>query len=89
MEETISVSDFKATCLDLFKRLDRRELKRVVVTRHGRTVAILTPPQAAEEEARAVHGSMAGMIIFPEDDYDLVAPIFDGVMDADQGILHR
>jgi len=88
MEETISVTDFKARCLDLLKRLGQRRLDKVTVTRHGEIVAVITPPPSKEEEIRAVHGSMRGMTIIPEG-LDLTAPILDEELDAARGILHR
>lgn len=84
----LSVTDFKAHCLELFERLTSGSLDRIEVTKRGKIVAIVTPPAADEELARAVHGSMAAMTVIPED-VDLVAPVFEGELDADLGILHR
>jgi len=40
-----------------------------------------------EQTARAVHGSMAGSVKIPPG-FDLTAPIFEGEIDAELGILH-
>lgn len=90
MEETISVTDFKARCLDLLKRLGRRQLDKVTVTRHGEVVAVITPPDRERESAiRALHGSMRGSVIIPEG-VDLTEPVLDiDDFDAAHGILHR
>ena len=87
MEETISVTNFKARCLDILKRLGQRKLDKVTVTRHGTVVAVITPP-SKEELIRAVHGSMRDMTIIPEG-LDLTAPVLDEALDAERGILHR
>lgn len=88
MHETLSVTEFKAKCLQLFDRLDRGKLTRVSVTRRGRTVAVISAPSSKEDEARAVHGSMAGMALVAPG-VDLTAPIFDEDLDADRGRLFR
>lgn len=88
MEETLSVSEFKAKCLDLFDRLSKNRLRKVTVTRHGKPVAVVTAPMSAEAEARAVHGSMAGMVSIPPG-LDLTAPVIGEEFDAVRGILHR
>ena len=87
-EETLSVTDFKARCLDLMKRLAGGELARVTVTRRGKVVAVVTPPLTKEEAIRAVHGSMRDQTQIP-DGLDLTAPVLDEPFDAEHGILHR
>jgi prevent-host-death family protein len=90
MAETrsISVSEFKATCLDILKQLDEHKLQRVVITRRGRPVAVLTPPQSHAEAVAGLHGFMRGSVTMP-DDVDLTAPVLDERLDAEEGILHR
>ena len=88
MEETISVTDFKARCLDLLRRLGQRKLDRVTVTRHGAVLAVITPPPGAGESLRAFHGSMKDSTVIPSD-LDLTAPVLDEQLDAERGILHR
>ena len=87
-EEVLSVTEFKARCLELFDRLNARRLQKVTVTRRGRPVAVVTPVSTGETEARAVHGSMAGMVSVPAG-MDLTKPVFDGDFDAAGGVLHR
>ena len=87
-EEILTVTEFKARCLELFDRLNARRLHKVTVTRRGKPVAVVTPVSTAEAEARAVHGSMAGMVSV-RDDIDLTRPVFDEEFDAAGGILHR
>jgi prevent-host-death family protein len=87
-EETLTVTQFKARCLELFDRLNARRLDKVTVTRRGKPVAVVTPVSSAEVEARAVHGSMAGMVSVAPG-VDLTLPAFDDEFDASAGILHR
>jgi prevent-host-death family protein len=88
LEETLTVTEFKARCLELFDRLTQRQLSKVTVTRRGKPVAVVSPVSPAEAEARAVHGSMAGMALLSPG-VDLTRPVFDERLDADEGILHR
>lgn len=85
---TISASEFKATCLQLFDRLVTRQLDRVEITKRGQVVAIMIPPEANSDWLRVFRESMAGSVTVPEG-VDLTEPAFDGVMDAEIGILHR
>ncbi len=84
----IAASEFKAKCLDLMDQLARRKLDRIIVTKRGRPVAVLTPPPTAEEAADAFFGFMKGTVGAPED-FDFTAPVLDEPLDAEQGILHR
>jgi len=88
MHQVIPVDEFKDQCLALIAQLEAHELSRVTVTHDGRAVAVLMPPAVDEQTARAVHGSMAGSVKIPPG-FDLTAPIFEGEIDAELGILHR
>lgn len=85
---SISASEFKATCLDILKQLDEHKLQRVVITRRGRPVAVLTPPESHADAIDGLHGFMRGSVTVPNG-FDLTAPILDDRLDAEDGILHR
>jgi prevent-host-death family protein len=85
---TLSATEFKAKCLDVLDRLAARKLERVVVTKRGRAVAVLTPPEDSAEAVRRIHGFMRGAAIIPEG-FDLTAPILDERFTAEQGNLHE
>jgi antitoxin (DNA-binding transcriptional repressor) of toxin-antitoxin stability system len=87
-EEVLTVTEFKARCLEFFDRLSSHRLQKVTVTRRGKPVAVVSPPATQEADLRALHGSMAGSVIIPPG-FDLTAPVFDGELDAEKGILHR
>ncbi len=84
----ISATEFKAKCLDIFDRVAAGELERVVITKRGRVVGILVPPEQAEPES--TFGSMRGSVVISAD-CDLTAPTgFDAESgDAESGLLHR
>jgi antitoxin (DNA-binding transcriptional repressor) of toxin-antitoxin stability system len=84
--QTISASEFKAKCLNILDRLDKHELDRVIITKRGRTVGVLLPPQTVA--VQDLYGSMRGSVIIPEG-FDLTEPVFDEPFDAAEGILHR
>jgi prevent-host-death family protein len=86
--ETYSASEFKAKCLEILNRLSTRNLTRVTITKHGRPVAVLTPPEEAADSVRHVYGFMEGSVV-GLDNYDLTEPILDEPMLAERGILHE
>ncbi len=86
--ETISATEFKAKCLDILDRINRRELARVVVTKRGRVVAVLIPPEDDAAQIRRLHGFMRGTVVIPAGT-DLTEPTIDEPLFAEQGKLHR
>ena len=85
--QTYTATDFKAKCLDIFDRLAARKLTRVTITKRGKIVAVLSPPDASDAAVRDLHGFMRGSVIMPEG-FDLTAPILDEPIAADNGALH-
>lgn len=83
---TITASEFKAKCLDLFDQLAARKLTRLCITKRGRIVAIVTPPDNTEDLGD-LHGFMRGSVIAP-DRFDFTAPALDEPLTADQGRIH-
>ena len=81
-EVTISATEFKAKCLELLDRLAARKVSRIKVTKRGRVVAVLTPPDLPVMET--FYGSMKGSVIIPEG-FDLTAPVLDEPLNAEQG----
>jgi prevent-host-death family protein len=87
-ELQISASEFKAKCLDLFDRLRARKLKRIVVTKRGRPVAVMGPPPATGEVAAGLFGCLKGRMTAPPG-YDFTKPVLDEKLDAEEGRLFR
>lgn len=85
---SISASEFKATCLDIIKQLGDGTLERVVITRRGKPVAVLTPPVSHAAAVRNLHGFMRGSATLP-DDHESMPAALDDRFDAEDGILHR
>jgi antitoxin (DNA-binding transcriptional repressor) of toxin-antitoxin stability system len=86
--ETISASAFQAQCLAILDRLAGGELERVVITRNGQAVAMLTPPEPQADAVRNIYGFMRGAVTIAEG-FDLTEPVLDEPLDAAEGILHR
>ena len=84
----IAASEFKAKCLGLMDRLAARKLNRIVVTKRGRPVAVLTPPPTREEIADGLFGCLKGRMVAPPD-FDFTAPVLDEPLDAAEGRFHR
>lgn len=85
--QSYTATDFKAKCLDILDRLAAHKLTRVSITKRGRIVAVLTPPDDPQSAVRNLHGFMRGSVIAPPG-FDLTAPILDEPLSADEGVLH-
>ena len=81
----MSVTEFKAKCLELFTKMQRRELDSVSITKRGEVVAELTPPKAKAkltfDEAmaryhKALENKPVSMDLL-DPDLDLTKPVFD------------
>ena len=87
-EIKISATEFKAKCLGLLDRLKARKLKRIVVTKRGETVAVLTPPPAKKSAADTLFGCLKGRMIAPKD-FDFTAPVLDEPLNAMKGRIRE
>jgi hypothetical protein len=86
-ERTIAASEFKAKCLDLLDQLASRKLTRLCVTKRGRIVAVVTPPDDIRE-VEHLHGFLRGSVLAP-DGFDFTAPALDEPLSADRGNIHE
>ena len=84
----IAASEFKAKCLDLMDQLAARKLDRIIVTKRGRPVAVLTPPPTPEEVAEGLFGCLRGRMVAPAD-FDFTAPVLDEPLNAAEGRLYE
>jgi antitoxin (DNA-binding transcriptional repressor) of toxin-antitoxin stability system len=75
-ELTLSVSEFKAKCLDIVKRLGERRLRKVTITRRGKPVAELTPPRVGPTSKGSILGCMKGSVVVPPG-LDLTKPALE------------
>lgn len=82
---TMSVSEFKAKCLDVFKQFADHRLSGVTVTRRGTPIAEMVAPKPTEAQVKALFGCMAGTVHLPPD-FDLTQPIFEGEIEAESGM---
>jgi antitoxin (DNA-binding transcriptional repressor) of toxin-antitoxin stability system len=74
--ETVSATEFKAKCLELFDRLRDREIDRIEVTKRGRVVAVVRAPEATADAIGRLHGFQRGSVTVPPD-FDWTAPVLD------------
>ena len=84
MGVAISVTEFKAKCLDLIDKLSRHEIDAIDLTKRGVHIATVTakerPRQTRDEilaEIRAWQAKMKGSITILDPDFDLTQPIVD------------
>lgn len=85
--QTISASEFKAKCLDILNRLGGDGLDQVIITKRGKTVAVLSPPPSQADSVRKLHGFMRGSVVVPAE-VDLTAPVNDTDFGPETGDLH-
>ena len=72
MDETISISKFKATCLSLLSQV-KKTGKTVLVTRKGEPIALVTPPPRPAKP-KSWLGSMRNSIRIKG---DIISPVLD------------
>jgi antitoxin (DNA-binding transcriptional repressor) of toxin-antitoxin stability system len=88
VSQTISASDFKARCLEIFDRLADRTLECVTITKRGRVVGVLLPPDSEADAVRRLHGFMLGTVVVPPE-IDLTEPVSTEAFTAEDGHPHR
>ena len=64
--ETLNASDFKAKCLDLLDQVNDGRIGRLVITKRGRPVAVLSPPAVTEAAILGFLETMRGSVDLPE-----------------------
>jgi antitoxin (DNA-binding transcriptional repressor) of toxin-antitoxin stability system len=74
--------------LELIDRLAARKLARVVVTKHGRPVAVLSPPPLPRETAEGLFGFMRASVAAPAG-FDFAQPVPDEPLHAHERRLHE
>lgn len=85
--ETISATEFKAKCLDILDRVRTHQVDRVVITKRGYAVAVLTAPADEATQVRQLYGFLRGSVLIPPG-ADLTAPLLDEPFAAERGDLH-
>lgn len=85
--QTINASDFKARCLEILDRLADRTLERVTITKRGRVVGVLLPPDNESDAVRHLHGFMRGSVAVPPE-IDLTEPAGHETFAAENGDPH-
>lgn len=81
----MSVTEFKARCLELLDKVSRNEIDSIEVTKRGKPLAKVTQtarrkPKTREEAVAALKSwqeSMKGMIEILDPTVDLTKPVFD------------
>ena len=72
--QTIDLAEFKAKLPDILDRLGKHGFERLIVTKRGKAVAVLTPPEADAAAVQTIHGFMRNSVVIPEG-IDLAAPV--------------
>ena len=85
--QSYTATEFEAKCLDILDRLAAHKLTRVTITKRGKVVAVLTPPEDSESAVRQLHGFLRGSMIAPAG-FDFTAPVLDEPLSAEDGEPH-
>lgn len=80
----ISVTEFKAKCLDLIDKVSRHEIDSIELTKRGKPIAVVSAKEPAKSrtydeayaEMRAWQSSMKDFIRI-DPDHDFTQPVFD------------
>ncbi len=72
----VSVTEFKAHCLEIISDLEAGRLPRVQLTKRGRVVAELSRPKAKPGKARSLYGWQKGSVTIAPG-VDLTEPWID------------
>ena len=80
----ISVTEFKAKCLDLIDKVSRHEIDSIELTKRGKPIAVVSAKSPAKSrsiedvlaEFKAFQTRMAGTVTI-DPDFDLTQPIVD------------
>ena len=81
-----TATEFKAKCLDILDRVAAHKFTRVTITKRGKVVAVLTPPEDSETTVRQLHGFLRGSVLAPPG-FDFTAPVLDEPLSAEDGEL--
>jgi prevent-host-death family protein len=58
--QSITATEFKATCLDILDRVQSGEIEELAITKRGQVVAVVRRPRVTQEQAEALFGCMKG-----------------------------
>lgn len=83
LKKTVSVSDFKAHCLE-YVQTAQQECQEYIITKRNKPVAKLVP---LEEEKPMRYGRMAGTVIIHGDIMEPIDIEWDVLKDVDWGSL--
>ena len=75
MGMVVSVTEFKARCLEFFEQLGRGEIDRIDVTKRGRAIGVVHPPRTSRESIEIGLESMRYSAQVLDADLDLTASI--------------
>ena len=69
--QTVKISEFKARCLAMLEEVERTG-ECLTILKHGRPIALISPPPKAEYPQMALFGSVktVGDIISPVEDWE-------------------
>lgn len=75
MGRIVSVTEFKARCLEFFEQLRKGEIDRIDVTKHGRAIGVVHPPRTSREAIEMGLKSMQRSVQVIDAGLDLTLPI--------------
>jgi prevent-host-death family protein len=86
-ERSLTATEFKARCLRILDQVASRKIRRIRITKRGRVVAVLTPPDPAGD-ASGLFGCLGGSVIIPRG-ASALGPVLDEPLNAASGRIHE
>ena len=83
MTKMVGIAEFKAKCERLISQMEK-DGEPIAVTRRGKVVGVLNPPQGSKPKPESIFGCMKGTASWASDD-DLIKPSWDEPWDAEFG----
>lgn len=84
----MSVTEFKAKCLEVFQRCVDGRVSSVTITRRGRRLGEYLPDKQDDVPLVPLFGCMRGSVIIPPG-VDLTQPFFEGEIEAETADFDR
>ena len=75
-QRTITATEFKAKCLDILDQVASHQIERVTITKRGKIVGILMPPEPPPGPPESLWGCMKGTF-WIDPNCDLTEPVIE------------
>jgi prevent-host-death family protein len=86
-ERVLTATEFKAKCLRILDQVGTGKLGPIRITKRGRVVAVVTPPDEVAGAAE-LFGCLRGSVVIPPG-ANVLGPVLDETVNATCGRVHE